>query len=60
MMIDAKKTDKQALREMKVKIPVHQHIRLHALKIRDGQQISETVERALADYFDRYLARRYE
>jgi len=52
-MIDAKKMDKTTLREMKVKIPVQQHIWLHALKIRDGQQISETVERALAEYFER-------
>lgn len=55
MMIEPRKNDKMALREMKVKIPMHHHIRLHALKIRDGQQISETVERALTEYFDRYL-----
>lgn len=57
MMIEPKKNDRMSLREMKVKIPVHQHIRLHALKIRDGQAISETVERALSEYFDRYLGR---
>jgi len=53
-MIEPKKTDKQALREVKVKIPAAHHLRLHALKIRDGQQISATVERALTEYFERY------
>ena len=55
MMIEPKKNDKNALREMKVKIPMHHHIRLHALKIRDGQQISATVEQALTEYFERHL-----
>ena len=54
-MIEPKKTDRNLLREMKVRIPVHHHIRLHAMKIRDGQQISETVERALTEYFERHL-----
>lgn len=54
-MIDPHKSDKTELRELKVKVPLAHHIRLHALKIRDGQQISETVQVALREYFARRL-----
>lgn len=53
MMIEPHENDKDALRELKVKVPITQHIRLHALKIRNGQQISETVQVALREYFAR-------
>lgn len=38
-------------KEIKVKIPVGYHIKLHTLKVLKGQSISDTVEIALAKYF---------
>lgn len=38
-------------KEIKVKIPVGYHIKLHTLKVLKGQSISDTVELALAKYF---------
>ncbi|MHB8606583.1 MAG: hypothetical protein ACYDCK_15175 [Thermoplasmatota archaeon] len=42
--LDAKKSNK-------VKLPIRQHIRLHALKLFTEKNISETVEKALDAYF---------
>lgn len=42
--------DKQ--KEIKVKIPVEYHVKLHTLKVLKGQEISSTVESALTRYFD--------
>lgn len=39
-------------KEIKVKIPVEYHIKLHTLKVLKGQSISDTVEKALTRYFD--------
>lgn len=39
-------------KEIKVKIPVNYHIKLHTLKVLKGQSISDTVEIALAKYFE--------
>ncbi|HVL48323.1 MAG TPA: hypothetical protein VM889_07190 [Candidatus Thermoplasmatota archaeon] len=38
-------------KEIKVKIPVDYHIKLHTLKVLKGQSISDTVEIALQKYF---------
>lgn len=38
-------------KEIKVKIPVNYHIKLHTLKVLKGQSISDTVEIALQKYF---------
>ena len=38
-------------KEIKVKIPVGYHIKLHTLKVLRGQSISDTVEIALEKYF---------
>ena len=38
-------------KEIKVKIPVGYHIKLHTLKVLKGQSISDTVELALERYF---------
>ena len=38
-------------KEIKVKIPVNYHIKLHTLKVLKGLSISDTVEMALAKYF---------
>lgn len=39
-------------KEIKVKIPLDYHIKLHTLKVLKGQSISDTVEAALHQYFD--------
>lgn len=41
-------------KEIKVKIPVGYHIKLHTLKVLKGQSISDTVELALQRYFTQY------
>ena len=38
-------------KEIKVKIPLEFHIKLHTLKVLKGQSISDTVEHALTRYF---------
>lgn len=38
-------------KEIKVKIPVGYHIKLHTIKVLKGQSISDTVEIALERYF---------
>lgn len=37
-------------KQLKVKVPLRQHLRLHSLKVLTGQNISETVEEALTEY----------
>ena len=39
-------------KEIKVKIPIEQHLRLHTLKLTQGITISEAVEKALQKYLD--------
>lgn len=39
-------------KEIKVKIFEEQHVRLHTVKILQGQTISATMEKALGRYFD--------
>jgi hypothetical protein len=39
-------------KEIKVKIFEEQHVRLHTVKILQGQTISTTMEKALGRYFD--------
>lgn len=39
-------------KEIKVKIPLEFHIKLHTLKVLRGQSISNTVEIALGRYFN--------
>jgi len=41
-------------KEIKVKIPVGYHIKLHTLKVLKGQSISDTVEIALESYFEKH------
>lgn len=38
-------------KEIKVRIPMQQHIRLHTIKVLHGQSISDTVKAALDAYF---------
>jgi len=39
-------------REIKVKIPLDYHIKLHTVKVVRGQNISDTVKLALQNYFN--------
>lgn len=43
-------------RNIKLKIPLRQHIRLHALRLYSGQSASHAVETALDLYFERVRA----
>ncbi len=48
------KTDETPLsriKEVKVKLPIRYHVRLHSIKVLSGKQISATVAEALEDYF---------
>ncbi len=45
------KKDMDARKSIKVKLPIRQHIKLHAMKLFTENNISETVERALDAYF---------
>ena len=40
-------------KELRVKIGVEYHLKLHALKLLRGKRMSEAVEEALEHYFDR-------
>ncbi len=48
--------DLDARKSIKVKLPIRQHIRLHALKLFTEKNISETVEKALDKYFEEMKA----
>lgn len=39
-------------KEIKVKIPLDYHIKLHTVKVVEGQNISDTVRMALTEYFE--------
>ncbi|MHB8586809.1 MAG: hypothetical protein ACYDDF_13360 [Thermoplasmatota archaeon] len=41
-------------KEIKVRIPLDFHIKLHTLKVLKGQSISDTVELALRKYFTEF------
>lgn len=43
-------------KSMKVRIPLRQHVRLHAMKLFSESKISEMVEAALDDYFQKVEA----
>jgi len=45
-------------RVLKVHIPTRLHLRLHALRITQGDTVSSTVEAALEDYFAKMAADR--
>lgn len=52
MINEAPRTERpDSGKEIKVKIPVGYHIKLHTLKVLKGQSISDTVEIALEKYF---------
>ena len=51
MLINPPKTDPLGSKEVKVKIPMSHHVRLHSMKVLTGKQISDTVTEALNEYF---------
>ena len=56
LFYDDSKKNLSARKSIKVKIPIRQHIKLHALKLFSENNISETVEHALDLYFERMQA----
>ena len=57
MMIDEHKLHKKSAvmtedKEIKVRIPLDYHIKLHTVKVVSGTAISDTVKVALENYFD--------
>jgi hypothetical protein len=51
MLIHDPKPDTQRAKEVKVKIPVSHHIKLHSMKVLTGKQISDAITEALDAYF---------
>lgn len=51
MMIREQKPDPARAKEVKVKIPVSHHIKLHSMKVLTGKQISDAITEALDAYF---------
>ncbi|MGQ0535298.1 MAG: CopG family transcriptional regulator [Methanobacteriota archaeon] len=47
-------TEAKKLKEVKVRIPSEQHVRLHELKITEGVSISEAIEQAVDEYLARH------
>ena len=50
MLIESKK-NLDRVKEVKVRIPINYHIKLHSMKVLTGKQISDTVTEALQEYF---------
>lgn len=51
MLIREPKADPARAKEVKVKIPVSHHIKLHSMKVLTGKQISDAITEALDAYF---------
>ena len=51
MMIREPRNDPMRAKEVKVKIPVSHHIKLHSMKVLTGKQISDAITEALDAYF---------
>lgn len=51
MLIQAPAKDPTQRREMKVNLPLDLHLRLHAMKVRNGSRIADTIAAALEEYF---------
>ena len=51
MLIHDPKPDPHRAKEVKVKIPVSFHVRLHSMKVLTGKPISDAVTEALEAYF---------
>ena len=51
MLIREQKGDLSQEKEVKVKIPMSYHVRLHSMKVLTGKPISDAVTEALEAYF---------
>ena len=51
MIINERKEPMDRVKEVKVKIPVTYHVKLHSMKVLTGKQISDAVTEALEFYF---------
>lgn len=53
-MIERKRSDMdlEERKEVRVKIPLGYHLKLHSMKVLTGKQISDTVTEALETYFE--------
>lgn len=51
MLFREKKPEFDREKEVKVKIPLTYHVKLHSMKVLTGKQISDTVTEALEAYF---------
>ncbi len=58
MIIHEQTTQLDRMKEVKVKIPVGHHIRLHSMKLLAGKGISDTVAEALELYFKEHAQMR--
>ena len=47
--------DMDRLREFKVHVPLHLHLRLHQHRLLNGQSLSATMQNALDAYFEKHL-----
>lgn len=52
-MLIAEPKSESGPKELRVKIGVEYHLKLHALKLLRGKRMSEAVEEALEHYFER-------
>jgi hypothetical protein len=52
VFIREQQKDLSVRKSIKVKLPIRQHIKLHALKLVSENNISETVETALDEFLD--------
>ncbi len=52
MLINEHDSDLDELKEVKVKIPMGHHVKLHSMKVLTGKQISNAVTEALDLYFE--------
>lgn len=50
-MLGIQKTDRTGMKEVKVKLPVEQLLKLHYLKLTGGKTFSHVIKTALDDYF---------
>ncbi len=53
-MLGIQKADHNGLKEVKVKLPVKQLLKLHYLKLTSGQTFSHVITTALNDYFKEF------
>ncbi|HWG90766.1 MAG TPA: hypothetical protein VNZ52_07975 [Candidatus Thermoplasmatota archaeon] len=51
MIINERKEPTERVKEVKVKIPITYHVKLHSMKVLTGKQISDAVTEALEFYF---------